>query len=44
MIIKAATKPIKGGYFYMYDLDEEMGVWLVKRFKIKNWDQIQKEF
>lgn len=34
---------IKRGYFYMYDLDEEMEVWLVKRFKIKNWEQIQKE-
>ncbi len=34
---------LKREYFYMYDLDEKMCVWLVKRFKIKSWDQIQKE-
>jgi len=32
---------IEKGYFYTRIIDEETGEYFVKRFKIKNWDQIK---
>jgi len=32
---------IKEGYIYVYVMDEDKGDELVKRYKIKNWDQIK---
>jgi len=36
------TYVIKMGYLYALIIDEDEGMELVKRFKIKNWDQIKK--
>ena len=32
----------KNGYLYTRELDEEEGMEYVKRYKIKNWEQIKK--
>ena len=32
---------IKNGYFYTYFVNEDTGEELVKRFRIKNWEQIK---
>ncbi len=34
-------KRIKNGYLYTFSIDEETGSEKVKRYKIKNWDQIK---
>jgi len=35
------TSIIKNGYLYTRELDEEEGMEYVKRYRIKNWDQIR---
>ena len=41
-ILPPNTCVIKDGFLYSYDLDEDEGMEYVKRYKIKNWDQIKK--
>ena len=36
-------KRIKNGYLYTFAVDEKTGSEKIKRYKIKNWDQIKKE-
>jgi hypothetical protein len=35
------TYVIKDGFLYAYVVDEEEGMEYVKRYKIKNWEQIK---
>lgn len=42
-IIPQGTYLIKDGFLYEYFMNEDTGEELVKRQKIKNWDQIKKE-
>ena len=37
------TSVIKDGFLYSSDLNEEEGIEYIKRYKIKNWDQIKEE-
>jgi len=39
--IPRGTYIIKDGFLYAYVMDEDSGEELVKRFRIKNWDQIK---
>ena len=32
---------IKNGYFYQPRHDQEKGIWIIQRFKIKNWGVIK---
>jgi hypothetical protein len=45
VIMKEAelTKIIKNGCIYAMSMDKETGYFKVKRYRIKNWDQIKKE-
>lgn len=40
-ILPSNTTVIKNGYLYTFDFDEETVVESIRRFKIKNWDQIK---
>lgn len=37
-----STSVIKNGFLYTHELDEKEGMEYVKRYKIKNWEQIKK--
>ncbi len=39
--LPANTRIIKNGFLYTYVMDEEEGTEYVKRFRIKNWEQIK---
>jgi len=40
--LPANTCVIKDGFLYAYKIDEDKAMEYVKRYRIKNWDQIKK--
>ncbi len=40
-VLPPNTTAIKDGYLYSFDINEDEGIEYIKRYKIKNWDQIK---